>query len=671
MPDLDVDLRRLASLLAQSGAKVDVAGLPDLLRGVAAAPVGHDPDAWMRLVARDPSPDLRAMLAAALDLTRLAVRADSRDHAHRLAALRAELRHRRLAGMVIPRGDEHLGEYVAARSERLAWLTGFTGSAGTAVVLPERAALFVDGRYTVQAAGEVDGRSFTIRHSTHEPLAEWLAEHLPAKARLGYDAWLHTPDQVAILARACAATGARLIALDDNPIDTVWTDQPPPPLAPVVPHPEHFAGRSADEKRVRVVETLRKDGHGAVVLTQPDAIAWLLNIRGGDVPFTPLPLAFAVVEADGPVQLFIDPRKLTDDALDHLGDTVTVAPREALGDALDQLAAARKKVRIDPESTPDWVVRRLRTGGAVIAEADDPCSMPKALKTAGELAGIRSAHQRDGAALVRFLALLATSAAAGDWSEIDAADRLAAFRSSNEHYRGPSFPTISAASAHGAIVHYRVSPASNRRLETGTLFLIDSGAQYLDGTTDVTRTIALGEPTLEMRERFTLVLKGHIALATARFPRGTTGSQLDSLARLPLWRAALDFDHGTGHGVGNYLSVHEGPQRISKLPNRIALQPGMVISNEPGYYKPNAYGIRIENLVAVVGVEAPSGAEQELLGFETLTLVPIDRTLINRSLLDSVEVAWLDHYHARVLDALAPLVDDPTRTWLSDVTRPL
>ncbi len=671
MPDLDVDLRPLASLLAHCGARIDANDLPDLLRGVTAAPIGHDPDAWMRLVARDPSPELRAMLAAALDRTRLAAPADGRDHAQRLAALRAELRRRRLTGMIVPRGDEHLGEYVAARSERLAWLTGFTGSAGTAVVLHERAALFVDGRYTTQAACEVDDRSFIVRHSTHEPLAEWLAEFLPSKAQLGYDAWLHTPHQAAALTKACAAGDAQPVPLDDNPIDRVWTDQPPQPLAPVVPHPEYFAGRPSGEKRALVIETLRKDGQGAVVLTQPDAIAWLLNIRGGDVPFTPLPLSFAMVEVDGPAQLFIDARKLTDEAFDQLGSSVAVAPVEALGSTLDRLAAAGKKVRIDPDATPDWVVRRLRKAGGVIAEADDPCALPKAVKTPPELAGIRNAHRRDGAALTRFLAKLAASGLADGWTEIDAAECLAECRASNEHYRGPSFPTISAASEHGAIVHYRVSPATNQALVGGALFLVDSGAQYLDGTTDVTRTIALGEPSAEMRQRFTLVLKGHIALANARFPRGTTGSQLDGLARAPLWRAGLDYDHGTGHGVGNYLSVHEGPQRISKLPSRIALQPGMVISNEPGYYKPNDYGIRIENLVTVIRLETPLGAEQELLGFETLTLAPIDRALIDKDLMTGEEVAWLDRYHARVHGALAPLVDDQTRTWLTEVTRPL
>ena len=623
----------------------------------------------MSLIADPLPPAARAMLSALLAKERQRLTPESCDRGARLAALRAEMRQRRLAGFIVPRSDEHQGEYVAARSERLAWLSGFTGSAGTAVVLRDRAALFVDGRYTTQAAAEVDTTLFTIRHAMRELLSDWLATELSPRARVGYDPWLHTPNQVKGFERACGKVGARAVPVDGNLIDRIWLDQPPPPIAPVVPHDDELAGRTSREKRDCVAETLRKEKHDAAFLAQPDSIAWLLNIRGGDIPYTPLPLAFAVLHADGRVDLFIDPRKLTAAARAHLGDGVAIAPPDALATALDRLAG--KTVRIDPDGAPNWVARRASAAGAVIAKAADPCLLPKATKTARELAGMRAAHERDGAALTGFLAWLPMAARAGGLSESAAAERLAAFRSANERYRGPSFPTISAAGANAAIVHYRVSPSSDRPLTPGTLYLVDSGAQYLDGTTDVTRTVAVGKPDAEMRQRFTLVLKGHIAIATARFPRGTTGSQLDTLARQAMWRAGLDYDHGTGHGVGYYLGVHEGPQRISKLPSRIALQPGMIVSNEPGYYKQGAYGIRIENLVAVCAVETPPGGDQDLLGFETLTLAPIDRDLIDRELLDRAELAWLDGYHARVREILTPLVDDETRRWLHGATRPM
>jgi Xaa-Pro aminopeptidase len=664
------DEGRVQALLLQSGIRIGAADLRDLVAGVAAAPTGFEPDSWMTLIA-DQVPPARAALSALLAKERQRMAPVSGDRSARLAALRAEMRRRRLAGFIIPRSDEHQGEYVAARSERLAWLSGFTGSAGTAVVLRDRAALFVDGRYITQAAAEVDTGLFTIRHIMHEPMTDWLAAELPPGARLGYDPWLHTPNQVQAIERACGKAGARAVPVDGNLIDCIWLDQPPPPIAPVVPHNDELAGRSSREKRDHVAEILRKEKHDAAFLAQPDSIAWLLNIRGGDIPYTPLPLAFGVLHADGRVDLFIDPRKLTSAARSHLGDGVETAPPQALAGALDQLAESHKTVRIDPDGAPDWVARRLRAAGAIVAEAADPCLLPKATKTARELAGMRAAHVRDGAALTRFLAWLSITARSGGLSESAAAERLAAFRSENERYRGPSFPTISAAGANGAIVHYRVSPASDRLLTPGTLYLVDSGAQYLDGTTDVTRTVAVGESAAEMRQRFTLVLKGHIAIATARFPRGTTGSQLDTLARQAMWRAGLDYDHGTGHGVGYYLGVHEGPQRISKLPSRIPLQPGMVVSNEPGYYKPGAYGIRTENLVAVSAMETPPGGDQDLLGFETLTLAPIDSALIDRELLDAAEVAWLDGYHARVRETLTPLVDDETRRWLDEATRPM
>ena len=665
------DEQDLNSLLQQSGARIGASEVHELIAGVAAAPVGFDLDSWMLLIADHPCAALREKLSALLAEQRKRLAPIPGDRAARLAALRAEMGRLQLTGFIVPRTDEHQSEYVAARSERLAWLTGFTGSAGTAVVLCDRAALFVDGRYTTQAAHEVDTTLFRIHHVIEQPLSQWLASELPRKARIGYDPWLHTPNQATAFHRACGKTGARAVPVEGNLIDRVWPDQPPPPIAPVVPHNEKFAGQSSGERCERIAEALRKEKQDATVLVQPDSIAWLLNIRGGDVPYSPLSLAFGLLHADARVDLYIDPRKLTTAAQTHFADRVTVAPPDALAEALDRLGGSHATVRIDPDGAPEWVARRLREKGAVIAEGADPCLLPKATKTDRELAGIREAHVRDGAALARFLAWLSMAAAEGGLSESAAAERLTAFRAENERYRGPSFPTISAAGGNGAIVHYRVSAQSDRLLTPGTLYLVNSGAQYLDGTTDVTRTVALGEPTAEMRQRFTLVLKGHIAIGTACFPRGTTGSQLDVLARKAMWRAGLDYDHGTGHGVGYYLGVHEGPQRISKLPSRVALQPGMVVSNEPGYYKPGHYGIRIENLVVVARIEMPPGGEQELLGFETLTLAPIDRALIDGSLLDATETDWLDGYHARVRETLAPVVDRQTGLWLDDATRPL
>jgi Xaa-Pro aminopeptidase len=431
-----------------------------------------------------------------------------------------------------------------------------------------------------------------------------------------------------------------------------------------------FAGESAEQKRQALAMGLAAEQVDAVVLTAPDSIAWLLNIRGGDVPHTPLPLSFALLHADAGVDLFIDRRKLVPGLIEHLGSSVRVASPDSFGEALEQLGAARKRVQVDVASASAWVVHQLAQAGAPIHRAADPCQLPKARKNPTELAGTRAAHRRDGAALTQFLAWIAETAPKGGLGEIAASDRLEALRRHGEHFRDLSFPTISGAGANGAIVHYRASPRSERRLEPGALYLVDSGAQYLDGTTDVTRTVAIGTPSAEMRDRFTRVLKGHIALATCRFPRGTTGSQLDALARRALWEVGLDYDHGTGHGVGSYLAVHEGPQRISKLPNTQALLPGMIVSDEPGYYKAGAYGIRIENLVVVTPVATTDG-ERELLGFETLTLAPIDRNLVEAALLDAAEIAWFDAYHARVAAEIAPLVDAATRQWLAAATRPI
>jgi Xaa-Pro aminopeptidase len=586
----------------------------------------------------------------------------------RLAALRGELARRKVHGFLVPRADEHQGEYVPPSAERLAWLTGFTGSAGLAAVLPDSAAIFVDGRYTLQARNEVEAGLYEQRHVSEAPASEWIAAQLKPGQVLGYDPRLHTVPEIERYAAAAARAGGTVSALDGNPLDAVWQDRPAAPLAPVVPHDLRFAGRGSEDKRRDIAAALIQDKIDSVALTAPDSVAWLLNIRGGDVPYTPLPLSFAILRADASVELFIDQRKLAPATRAFLGNAVTVSPPDRFGPALEALKG--KRVQVDPASASAWVFDRLKSGGAEIHRGADPCLIAKACKNDVELDGTRAAHRRDGAALTRFLAWLAATAPKGDLREIAVSDRLEQYRSQGEHFRGLSFPTISGAGSNGAIVHYRAAPASEQALVPGSFYLVDSGAQYLDGTTDVTRTIAIGEVTPEMRDRFTRVLKGHIALATCRFPKGTTGSQLDALARHALWQVGLDYDHGTGHGVGSFLSVHEGPQRISKVGNSQALLPGMIVSDEPGYYRAGAYGIRIENLVAVVALEHEA-AERPLYGFETLTLAPIDRNAIEPALMSDEEINWLDGYHARVREELAPLVDSATARWLATATEPL
>jgi Xaa-Pro aminopeptidase len=665
----------LAAALAKARLGLGLEAVRDLVRGVSAAPEGADATAWLSLVAPERPKALdRALLALK---RRFDAAPDGIDTSHeaaaRLAALRAELARLGLDGFLVPLADEHQGEYIARHAQRLAWLTGFTGSAGLAIVLAGRAALFVDGRYTLQAETEVDGALYERHHLTNSPPDRWLGGALKPGLRLGYDPWLHTEDGRARLARACEAAGATLVAVEHNPVDAIWANQPPLPLGPIVPHPIAFAGRSAADKRAAVIETLRAAKADACVLSAPESIAWLLNIRGGDVACTPLPHGFALVEAAGPLTLFVDPRKLMPGLRAHLGNGVALAHPGELPGALDGLGAARRAVLLDPAAQPAWLFDRLTRAGAKLVRGSDPCVQPRALKNTVELAGMRAAHERDGAALVRFLAWLDDAVTDAPVDELGAAARLLAERARNRHFMGPSFPTIAGAGPNGAIVHYRSSAATNRRLEPGSLFLLDSGGQYLDGTTDVTRTIAIGRPDAEQRERFTRVLKGHIALALARFPAGTTGSQLDVLARQPLWRAGLDYDHGTGHGVGSYLAVHEGPQRISKIGHTSALEPGMIVSNEPGYYKTGAYGIRIENLVVVVALEGPSGAERQMRGFETLTLVPIDHRLVEPALLTAEERAWLDDYHRTVRARLRPhLMGEPRAlAYLGRATRPL
>ena len=584
-----------------------------------------------------------------------------------LDRLRGELAKRGLDGFLVPRSDEHQGEYVAPSAQRLAYLTGLTGSAGLAVVLSDRAALFVDGRYTLQVRQEADCDIFDIHHLVDEPPPGWLAATLKPGQKLAFDPWLHTPDQVESLRTACLKAGAELVPCADNPLDAVWAGRPPAPNSPIAAHALDHAGKSSAEKRAEIAAQLATDKLDCAVLTDPSSLAWLLNIRGADIAFVPLVLAFGLIHSDATVTLFVDQDRLNAETLAHLGSDVVVQPPDTFAQTLLALGRAGKRVRVDFATAPSAVVTGL--AGASVDRGADPCALPRACKNPVELSGSRAAHRRDGVALVKFLTWLSGQESL---DEMGAAEKLEAFRAEDPDYRGPSFPTIAGAGPNGAIVHYHSTPATNRCLAAGSLFLLDSGGQYPDGTTDITRTIAIGTPRAEERRNFTLVLKGHIALARAVFPTGTTGPQLDVLARQALWQYGLDYDHGTGHGVGSYLSVHEGPQRIGKQGHAaVALKPGMVLSNEPGYYKTGCYGIRIENLQVVTEIDAPPGAEKKLLGFETLTLAPIDRSLIDRALLSDDEREWLNGYHARVMAELAELLPPADRDWLAAATYPL
>ncbi len=587
----------------------------------------------------------------------------------RLTALRTELRRRGIDGFLIPRADEHQGEYVPKRAERLAWLTGFTGSAGIAAVLLEKAAIFVDGRYTLQVRNQTDTSLFETLDIANDGLANWIEANLPKGATLGYDPWLHTQAAIERLRSSVERAGGSIVPLSTNPLDAVWPDQPEPPRARAVPHPMELAGESSQSKRTRLAADLEKRGVDAAVLTLPDSICWLLNIRGADVPHTPFALSFALLHSDASVDLFMDPKKSSPELITHLGNQVRLRAPDEFGAALDGMAD--KSVLADPVWVSGFVFDRLEKAGARIVRAADPCQLPKACKNEVELAGTRKAHIRDGRALSRFLAWFAREAPKGSLTEIDAVEKLEEFRRATGGLKDLSFDSISGAGPHGAVVHYRVTRKTNRKIEPGQLFLIDSGAQFVDGTTDVTRTVAVGEPSAEMRDRFTRVLKGHIQLALAKFPEGTTGAQLDAFARRPLWDVGLDYGHGTGHGVGSYLSVHEGPQSISQRGTAQALKAGMICSNEPGYYKTGEYGIRIENLVVVREAEDIPGGEKKMLGFETITRAPIDLNLVEISMLSEEERDWLNAYHASVRAAVAPALanDADARAWLEEATR--
>ena len=577
-----------------------------------------------------------------------------------LPALRAELARQGFDGFIVPRADEHLGEYVPASAERLAWLTGFTGSAGLAAVLPDQAAVFTDGRYILQLAAQCDETVWERRHITEEPPPGWLAANAPAGAKIGYDPLLISEEGLARYTEA----GLTMQPVARNPIDAIWADRPEPPKAPARPHELDVAGRGADEKRADIATLLRDSKQDAAVLTDPASIAWLLNIRGGDVPFTPFALGFGLIHADGATELFMDPAKLPDDTRAWLGNAVSVAGREALAPALARLGG--KRVRIDAAGSPVWFAQRLRDAGATVVAGPDPCQLPKACKNEIERQGARNAHMRDAVAMCRFLHWVSDAGPRGNETEMSAAGRLLAFREQGEGFRGESFPAISGAGEHGAIIHYRVTAESDRQIKPNEVYLIDSGAQYRDGTTDITRTLwtGPGPAPADVKARVTRVMKGHIAIATAVFPQGVGGAHIDAYARRALWQVGLDFDHGTGHGVGSYLSVHEGPVSISRLARPVPIAAGMILSNEPGYYLPGHYGIRLENLLLVQPADLP-GATKPFLRFETLTLAPFDRQLLDIDLLDAAERDWLNAYHARVLAEVGPHLDQAARSWLS------
>ena len=575
-----------------------------------------------------------------------------------------------LDGFLVPHEDEHQNEYLPAANDRLAWATGFTGSAGAAVILTDKAAVFVDGRYTIQVRDQVDAQLFEIRDLVDGGVPAYLEAATGRGQRIGYDPRLHSPDALAHLKAAAARSGAELTPVNDNPLDQAWGQaRPAQPQAPVAPHPLDYSGEDSHAKRARVGALVAQRGGDAAVLTAPASIAWLFNVRGGDVIRSPLPIGQAILSKDGTARLFLDPAKVTPDLPAWLGNQVTLETPDDLPAALADLKGQR--VVIDPAQSSAWYFEALTQAGATVIRAEDPCALPRACKNPVEIQGTRNAHIRDGAALTNFLHWLATEGQINPPDEIAAVRKLEGFRAATGALKDLSFDTIAGAASNGALPHYRPTERLNLRTFDGTLLLVDSGGQYLDGTTDVTRTVAIGEPSAEMAQRFTLVLKGHLALARIRFPAGTTGSQLDTLARMALWQYGLDYDHGTGHGVGSYLGVHEGPQRIAKAPNTVALRPGMILSNEPGYYKEGAYGIRIENLQVVTPAAPIPGGERPMLGWETLTLAPIDRRLVDATLLTAEERDQLDVYHARVAEVIGPLVEPDVRAWLALATAPV
>ena len=596
-------------------------------------------------------------------------------HEARLDGLRKELARRGLDGFVIPISDEHMSEYVGSYAQRLNWLTGFGGSAGSAAVLQDRAAMFTDGRYTVQVREQVSGALYDYEDVPATSPAKWIAEHAPDGAKIGYDAWLHGIGWAEEAEAAFARRGIELVPVDGNPIDAIWDDRPQASLAAAVPHGDEHAGRSSADKRSEVADWLKQEGYDATVVSALDSVAWLLNMRGSDVDNTPVALSYVLAHADGTAELFIAPDKVTPELTQHLGNAVTVRDRAEFVPALEALDG--KRVAVDPNHAVAGIFHALEQGGASVVRTDDPTVLPKAIKNPAEQQGHRDAQSRDGAAVARFLRWLGIEAPKGGVDELAAAAKLREFREAGGLLKDASFDTISAAAGHAALPHYKVDEDSNIPIPPSSIYLVDSGGQYLDGTTDITRTVWIGpgEPSAEMVERNTRVLKGHIQLDMQKFPDRTTGGALDALARMHLWNGGVDYGHGTGHGVGSFLSVHEGPQRISKpggaFPGtETPLREGMILSNEPGYYKPGEYGIRIENLVLVVDAGL-ADSEGKYLGFETLTMVPLDRTLVDRALLSEAEIGWWNDYHTAVYATLAPQLEGDDLAWLEEQCAPL
>ncbi len=595
--------------------------------------------------------------------------APSADHAaSRVAELRRILAERDIAGFIIPRADVHQGEYVPPADERLAFMTGFTGSAGMAVVLADKAALFIDGRYTVQAARQTDTAIYSLQPLHDMPVTDWIVTAAAPAPRIGFDPWLHGKAQIDAISAALALAGGEAVPLADNPVDAIWQDRPAPPAALIRPHPEELSGEASSSKRQRIAAALRDKGADCALLTLPDSIAWLLNVRGSDIPRNPVPLVFAILESDGRATLFVRPGQSDESLTNHLGPDITLAPRDGFETALGTRGG--KTVLLDRQTCPLAAATLLESAGATILWGQDPCIAPKAIKNRVEQQGARDAHLRDGAAMARFLAWLDREAPSGRLTEIAIAQRLEEERRATNALRDISFDTIAGAGPDGAIVHYRVTEATDRTLQQGELMLVDSGGQYVDGTTDITRTVAVGTPPPDAARAFTLVLKGMIAVSLARFPQGTNGRDIDTMARMALWRAGLDYDHGTGHGIGSYLCVHEGPQSLSRR-GQVALEPGMMCSNEPGYYREGAFGIRIENLVIVTPPDVPTGGDRAMMGFETITLAPIDRRLIVADMLTAEERTWLNAYHAEVRAKIWPQLDDVDGAWLEGVCAPI
>ncbi len=583
------------------------------------------------------------------------------SNTQKLAALRRLVRKEKIDGWIVPRQDEFQGEYVAPYAERLCWLTGFSGSWGTAIVLHSKAAFFVDGRYTTQIKKQVKGSAYQFLHLVKAPPAEWVKANIKRGQKLGYDPMLHTISEAARYREACEAVGANLVAQKNNLIDLIWSDQPKRSTLPLFVQPDKFAGRSAEMKLADMAKAMAAQGADHAVLAEPSSVAWVFNLRGRDVAYTPVVLAFAILHRKGKAELFAAPEAVPNDVRKILRSNVVVRKPSEFETSLKALS--KKRVLVDGQSTPDFIFQKLKLAKAKVAIGSDPCTLPKAQKNLVEQQGARDAQRRDGVALSNFLHWFAVEAPKENLTEGGAAAQLLAFRKDTGLLQDLSFETIPASGPNAAIPHYHKPNAQGRAIKLNEIFLIDSGGQYRDGTTDVTRTMIVGKPTSEMKDRFTRVLKGMIALSRLRFPEGTTGGHIDALARANLWAAGLDFDHGTGHGVGSYLSVHEGPARIS-MASQIPLRSGMILSNEPGYYKPQHYGIRIENLLIVTPPTKIKNGERMMMGFETLTLAPIDRNLIDTSLLTRDELQWLDTYHARVLKEVGSQMSGAAKLWM-------